>query len=316
MPGTLARGASRGRRFRRALELSLVLVVAGAAGAESVDELIVRGGEHLAKHRYEKAAEAFAAADRQARGRSFTALDGLAQSLLPLGRYDELLAVGERIVAMSPAMVRAHGYNYLGLAHYHRAERRQMDAIHASGRGEGDREAAEAPVRNEREEAAEAFRQALALGGDRYNETRTSLAATFTDLGEADAAAAVLAEYAARGGRSEEADRLTCWLRHQALVEEEKETTAGGPPDLTPPRKLEAPSPRCPVGSSSRQTVIAVSLAVDEEGRVPCARVRVSAPGWSEAVLAAVTRWRFEPARRGGRPVPIFYDEEMGILCK
>ena len=47
-----------------------------------------------------------------------------------------------------------------------------------------------------------------------------------------------------------------------------------------------------------------VEFLVDESGRVYNPVVlRATAPGFEEAVLRAVTKWRFEPGLKKGRPV-------------
>lgn len=78
------------------------------------------------------------------------------------------------------------------------------------------------------------------------------------------------------------------------------------PPALTPPRVVEAPDPDYPpeeVGSG-RTPVVVLHVTIDVEGRVVDAHVDDSAgEHFDREALAAVRRWRFEPARREGRPI-------------
>lgn len=48
-----------------------------------------------------------------------------------------------------------------------------------------------------------------------------------------------------------------------------------------------------------------MDILIGEEGEVAHARVSHSIPGLDEAALACVRDWRFKPARRGGRAVPV-----------
>ena len=80
---------------------------------------------------------------------------------------------------------------------------------------------------------------------------------------------------------------------------------------VTPPRPLAGatnPRPAYPEASQARreQGQVQLRLAIDAAGRVIDIVVQRSAgyTALDEAALAAVRRWRFEPALRGGRPVP------------
>lgn len=53
--------------------------------------------------------------------------------------------------------------------------------------------------------------------------------------------------------------------------------------------------------------VIVIETIVDRRGRVCAARLLKGSGPLAEAALAALKRWRFEPARINGRPVPFYF---------
>jgi TonB family protein len=87
----------------------------------------------------------------------------------------------------------------------------------------------------------------------------------------------------------------------------------GSPP---PPRRLAAPSNDVPRLVDTRvpafppqalyEGVVMVELEVKERGEVESAAILSSAPGFDEVALEAARAFRFEGARREGRPVPSY----------
>jgi TonB family protein len=75
---------------------------------------------------------------------------------------------------------------------------------------------------------------------------------------------------------------------------------------LLPPRPLEQPEAVWPGGrADAHDVVVPVILTVTATGEVSDAQVEVSlSPAFDEAALAAARRWKFEPARSNGKPVP------------
>ncbi len=77
-------------------------------------------------------------------------------------------------------------------------------------------------------------------------------------------------------------------------------------PSLTPPRIVEAVDPTYPpeeVGSG-RTPVVVLHVTIDAEGHVQEAHVDDTAgEAFDREALAAIQRWRFEPARRGDQPI-------------
>ncbi len=76
--------------------------------------------------------------------------------------------------------------------------------------------------------------------------------------------------------------------------------------ELSPPRVLSAPDPDYPPEElgSDRTPIVVLHVTLDAEGRVTEAHVDDAAgEHFDREALAAVRRWRFEPARRGGRAI-------------
>ncbi len=83
-----------------------------------------------------------------------------------------------------------------------------------------------------------------------------------------------------------------------------------GDPGVTPPRKIAGEFARYPEVARKRKVsgVVTVSMVISEAGIPEELQVVESAgPLLDQVVLDAVSRWRFEPASRGGRPVRLRY---------
>jgi TonB family protein len=83
-----------------------------------------------------------------------------------------------------------------------------------------------------------------------------------------------------------------------------------GEPGVSPPKKLSGEFARYPETARRRKVsgVVTVSMIISESGVPEDLEVIESAgPLLDEAVLNAVAEWRFEPAQRDGRPVPLRY---------
>ena len=84
-------------------------------------------------------------------------------------------------------------------------------------------------------------------------------------------------------------------------------------PGVTPPRKLEGEAPRLPRELAERGgDRVVLRTVLDVDGRP---RDAVALTGRSEAAralaLEALAGWRFEPARRGGEPIPVIVELTM-----
>lgn len=76
------------------------------------------------------------------------------------------------------------------------------------------------------------------------------------------------------------------------------------------PVRLHAPLPAYtePARRARREGEVVVEAVIDLEGRVREARILQSLGfGLDESALRALAEWRFEPARKGGRAIPVIY---------
>jgi protein TonB len=83
-----------------------------------------------------------------------------------------------------------------------------------------------------------------------------------------------------------------------------------GEPGIEPPKKISGEFARYPEAARRRKVkgVVTVSLVISEAGVPEELQVVESAgPVLDQAVLDAVSKWRFEPATREGRPVRLRY---------
>ncbi|MCB1037135.1 MAG: energy transducer TonB, partial [Acidobacteria bacterium] len=99
------------------------------------------------------------------------------------------------------------------------------------------------------------------------------------------------------GGLTSEAQAMVTSLLPKAKVD--------------PPRKIHAPKPKYPFAKhvACADGPIFIRTVIDEEGR-PREPQLLSAqdPVLAFAALEALRDWRFEPARRDGEPVPVYYN--------
>jgi TonB family protein len=161
--------------------------------------------------------------------------------------------------------------------------------------------------------AADAFRRATAEAGGRRPSSLLALADTLVWLGQLDEARQVLEEYGAAGGRDRQAEDLRCWIAGapygQPAAADGSRADDG---DLQPPIKRYAPAPQHTKAArvAGEAGLVILQAILDEEGTVRCVRV-LRTDGLSremiENTLATVKRWRFDPARRNGEAVGVYY---------
>lgn len=75
--------------------------------------------------------------------------------------------------------------------------------------------------------------------------------------------------------------------------------------DDTPPKPIRLSKPKYPGTAYDNRiegTVI-VELLIDAKGKVAKARIIQSVPELDEAALKCAKQWRFEPAKKAGKPV-------------
>ncbi len=81
--------------------------------------------------------------------------------------------------------------------------------------------------------------------------------------------------------------------------------------NVTSPQKISAPAPQYTEEARQARTqgVVIVQAIIDCQGLVADITVLQGLPnGLTEAAVAAIWQWRFEPARLDGRPVSVFFN--------
>lgn len=75
-----------------------------------------------------------------------------------------------------------------------------------------------------------------------------------------------------------------------------------------PPRAIRITRPQYPQRAFNQhlEGMVDVEILISEAGKVVHAEVRRSIPGLDQAALSCVKTWSFEPARRKGKPAPMF----------
>ena len=85
---------------------------------------------------------------------------------------------------------------------------------------------------------------------------------------------------------------------------------------ITPPRATHSPDPQypdLPVDTEPHGSVVML-IGVDTHGHVgPVRVVRSSAPVFEKSAVETVKTWKFKPAKRNGRPVPVQITVEMSF---
>lgn len=117
-------------------------------------------------------------------------------------------------------------------------------------------------------------------------------------------AAAAAADHPGTGQDKAEPPPTVMTFRGQPLLR------VGEDSGITPPRKVHDVRPRYPVDARKEkvQGVVILNSVVDEEGRVAEVHVVREAPmGLTEAAVAAVRQWRYEPAVKDGVAVPVSF---------
>ncbi len=81
--------------------------------------------------------------------------------------------------------------------------------------------------------------------------------------------------------------------------------------NITKPVKIYSPAPQYTEEARQAriQGVVIVQAIIDCRGDVTDVTVLKGLPmGLTEATVAAISQWRFEPARLDGRPVSVYYN--------
>jgi TonB family protein len=85
-------------------------------------------------------------------------------------------------------------------------------------------------------------------------------------------------------------------------------------PGIRPPKATSAPDPKfpeLPADAEPRGTVVML-IGINGKGRVEAVRVLHSdEPAFEKTAVATVKKWKFKPAEKDGRPVPVQVTVEM-----
>ena len=85
---------------------------------------------------------------------------------------------------------------------------------------------------------------------------------------------------------------------------------------ITPPKATKSPDPQYPdlPADTEPRGVVVMLIGVDTRGHVgPVHVVRSSAPVFEKSAVSTVKTWRFKPARKEGKPVPVQITVEMSF---
>src|SRR6185295_12103658 len=85
---------------------------------------------------------------------------------------------------------------------------------------------------------------------------------------------------------------------------------------VTRPRLVQKVNPFLPQGRQRVQGVILIESIVDRRGRVCAARLLKGQGPLAKSALDSLKRWQFEPARKNGRPVPVFFYLTVNICLQ
>ncbi len=97
----------------------------------------------------------------------------------------------------------------------------------------------------------------------------------------------------------------------QAFAGYERVTTG-----VTPPKATKSPDPEYPdlPADTEPRGLVVMLIGVDARGHVgPVHVVRSSAPVFEKSAVETVKTWRFKPAKRDGKPVPVQITVEMSF---
>jgi len=85
---------------------------------------------------------------------------------------------------------------------------------------------------------------------------------------------------------------------------------------IAPPKATHSPDPQYPdvPADTEPRGVVVMLIGVNSHGHVgPVLVVRSSAPVFEKSAVATVKSWRFKPAKKDGKPVPVQITVEMSF---
>ena len=305
-PRTLPAGPQRAP-FALALTAMLVVLTASSAiqAAPTVDELIAKGQSLMAEGKAKKAAKQFRRAVEASEGESLDALLGLAQASLRAGESRDAVEASQQVLATTrdPA-ARLTAYQVLGSGHYDLAIR--------------DREF---PSRDTLDAAAEAYREAQALGRERGIHTPSySLALVLSELDDPAGARDLLRQFPFEQlapAVATQARQLLCQVKRRLPTEPlAREPVDWEEEGLWQPRRVSSLPPPFPTTPGGRlvQGVFKFQIVYDTEGcahevelveHPPVGPNQDPAEAFNlDPTIEALRSQVYEPALLNGEPVP------------
>ena len=85
-------------------------------------------------------------------------------------------------------------------------------------------------------------------------------------------------------------------------------------PGIKPPKAIHAPDPKFPdlPPDAEPHGVVVMLVGVNSKGHVAAVRVlRSDERAYEQTAVATVKKWKFKPAEKSGRPVPVQITVEM-----
>jgi TonB family protein len=294
-----AKQGSRVIAIRALLVFTLSILLDGslAAGANlRVDQQLKLGRQSLAAQEYGKAMAAFENASQIASGESWDAEIGLARALFSMGRYREALSHGRQALTLSlDAQQESESHLELGRSYYWGWPR--MDLVQ------------KVAMEKALEELGLATSGAPGLG----SQTIGMQVAAHYQLGDKKEAEQLLQLFGKSGLKTDElAADIRCFLEAEQRSEplRPKYLTEGGGETIKKPIRRRSPRPLYPESArkNGEQGLVVFEVIVSTRGAVECARPLKGLPyGLTEAALAAVRRWKYDPAQIDGEPVSVYF---------
>jgi tetratricopeptide (TPR) repeat protein len=303
-----------------ALALPFGLAAGGVPAAFAAEEADVEKARSLverAQHEIQvgdirQALKKLQKAERVARESSADILVLKARCLYQLGRFEAAVRQANEALAMGlPPARRAAVLNLRAISRFDQdqvEEQRwlQRQLAIPGGLSSKDREHLE-----NLELVEQDLRQALDLAGDADHALLYSLAQVVYRQGKHQEARALLASYLQAGpapGTHAAAESMMCLLdqRAEMSTQEGKATSK----DISYPKRLRGSLPGYTEAArrAGLQGVVVLEAIIDESGHVRCAWPLAGLPlGLTEAAVESILGWEYEPGRRDGKPVKVFF---------
>ncbi len=289
--------------------LTPLLASAATASQKALDKALAKGKRLIEKGEYDDALKHLQKAEKLADQPPVPLLLDLALCLNQLGKsFDAETYARRALEKASNTAERGRAYNNLGVSLYSQA-----------GSFIQKPQSSDFDLKGVLKEAESAFRAVLKLTGGNAPVVWYNLAQVLKYSGQDQEALGAFTEYLERapeGPSAAEAKRAMDWIACLRDVtgdsgdgEAKTELLAVGE-DVRPPKKTFSPGPQ--YTETARRARISGLLifesVIDKQGDVRCLDVIQGLPmGLTESAVAAIRRWKFEPATRHGKPVLVRY---------